>query len=159
MKHSIAWVAYAKGLGSMKATFNSVLFLVVIMVTGSVAPCQGQQSADVYNPSTETTVKGTIEQVKTAFLPGGGASAQAREESSGPMYVNLKTDSGTLAVFLGPSWFAESKGFKFAKGDQIEVTGSKLQDKNVIVAREVKRGDQVLVVRNAQGIPAWSGGR
>jgi hypothetical protein len=143
----------------MKPTFNFVLFLVVIVVTGYVAPCQGQSSADVYNPSTEITVKGTIEQVKTAFLPGGGASAQAREESSGPMYVNLKTDSGTLAVFLGPSWFAESKGFKFAKGDQIEVTGSKLQDKDVIVAREVKRGDQVLVVRNAQGIPAWSGGR
>ena len=143
----------------MKATYNFALFFVVIVVTGYVAPCQGQSSADVYNPSTEITVKGTIEQVKTAFLPGGGASAQAREESSGPTYLNLKTDSGTLAVFVGPSWFLESKGFKFAKGDQIEVTGSKLQDKDVIVAREVKKGDQILVVRNAQGIPAWSGGR
>jgi len=143
----------------MKATFNFALFFVVIVVTGSVALCQEQGLAGVYNPSTETTVKGTIEQVRTAFLPGGGASAQAREESSGPMYLNLKTDSGTLAVFLGPSWFAESKGFKFAKGDQVEVTGSKLQDKDVIVARQVKRGDQTLVVRNAQGIPEWSGGR
>ena len=143
----------------MKATYNFALFFVVIMVTGSVALGQEQGSAGVYNPSTETTVKGTIEQVKTAFLPGGGASAQAREESSGPTYLNLKTDSGTLAVFVGPSWFLESQGFKFAKGDQIEVTGSKLPDKDVIVAREVKRGDQILVVRNAQGIPAWSGGR
>jgi hypothetical protein len=143
----------------MKATFNFALFFVMIVVMGSVALCQEQGSAGVYNPRTETTVKGTIEQVKIAFLPGGGASAQAREESSGPLYLNLKTDSGTLAVFLGPSWFAESKGFKFAKGDQIEVTGSKLQDKDVIVAREVKRGDQILVVRNPQGIPAWSGGR
>jgi len=143
----------------MKATFNFALFFVVMVVTSSVALCQEQGLAGVYNPSTETTVKGTIEQVRTAFLPGGGASAQAREESSGPMYLNLKTDSGTLAVFLGPSWFAESKGFKFAKGDQVEVTGSKLQDKDVIVARQVKRGDQTLVVRNAQGIPEWSGGR
>jgi hypothetical protein len=150
---------YPKGLSPMKATFNFALFLVVIVVMGSVTLCRGQESAGVYDPSTETTVKGTIEQVKTAFLPGGGASAQAREESSGPTYVNLKTDSGTLAVFLGPSWFLESKGFKFAKGDQIEVTGSKRQDKDVIIAREVKRGDQTLVVRNAQGIPAWSGGR
>jgi hypothetical protein len=143
----------------MKATFNFALFLVVTVVMGSITLCQGQEGASVYNPSTETTVKGTVEEVKTAFLPGGGASAQAREESSGPTYLNLKTDSGTLAVFLGPSWFLESKGFKFAKGDQIEVTGSKRQDKNVIIAREVKRGDQTLVVRNAQGIPAWSSGR
>ena len=35
--------------------------------------------------------------------------------------------------------------------------GSKFQDKDRIVAREVKRGDQVLVLRNAQGIPDWSG--
>ena len=83
----------------MKATYNFALFFVVIVVTGSVALGQEQGSAGVYNPSTETTVKGTIEQVKTAFLPGGGASAQAREESSGPTYLNLKTDSGTLAVF------------------------------------------------------------
>jgi len=77
---------------------------------------------------------------------------------SGPIYLNLNADSGTFAVYLGPSWFLESKGFKFAKGDQIEVTGSKLQDKDMIIAREVKRGDQVLVLRNAQGIPDWSGG-
>ena len=70
----------------------------------------------------------------------------------------LKADSGTPAVYLGPSWFLESKGFKFAKGDEIEVTGSKLEAQDTIVAREVKKGDQVLVLRNAQGIPAWSGG-
>ena len=142
----------------MKATFNFALWFVVIAMTGSVALCQEQGSAGVYNSGTETTVKGTVEEVKTSFLPGGGASAQAREESSGPTYLNLKTDSGTLAVFLGPSWFLDSKGFKFAKGDQIEVIGSKRQDKDVIIAREVKRGDQILVVRNVQGIPAWSSG-
>ena len=148
----------------MKATFNFSVLLVVIVMMGqpsSVAFGQGteQERAGVYNQNAETIVKGTVEQVKTAYLPGGGASAQARREMSGPIYINLKADSGTFAVYVGPSWFLESKGFKFAKGDQIEVTGSKLQDKDVIVAREIKRGDQILVVRNAQGIPAWSGGR
>jgi len=90
--------------------------------------------------------------------PLRGASAQARQEVSGPIYLKLNADSGTFAVYLGPSWFLESNGVKFAKGDQIEVTGSKLQDKDMIIAREVKRGDQVLVLRNAQGIPDWSGG-
>ena len=146
----------------MKATFNSSLLLVVIVMTchpSSVALCQGteQETARLYNQNAETTVKGTVEQVKTAFLPGGGATEQANQEVSGPVYLNLKADSGTFAVFVGPSWFLESKSFKFAKGDVVEVTGSKLQDKDVIIAREVKRGDQVLVLRNAQGIPEWSG--
>jgi hypothetical protein len=61
-----------------------------------------------------------------------------------------------LTVSLGPSWFLDSKGFKVAKGDQVEVTGSKFQDQNTIVAREIKKSDQVLVLRNSQGIPEWS---
>src|SRR5499427_778142 len=129
----------------MKATFNFALFFVVIVVTGSVALCQEQGLAGVYNPSTETTVKGTVEHVRTAFLPGGGASAQSQGESSGPLYLDLNSDSGKFAVFLGPAWFAESKGFKFAKGDQVEVTGSKVRD-DAIVAREVKKDDKVLTL-------------
>ena len=144
----------------MRATFNGGLLLVVIVMTGlssSVALCQGtERGRGVYNPGTETTVKGTVERVRTAFLPGGGASAQAQGESTGPLYLDLKSDSGKFAVFLGPSWFAESKGFKFAKGDQVEVTGSKVRD-DAIVAREVKKDDKVLTLRSAQGIPEWSG--
>ena len=142
----------------MKATFNRGLLLVVIVMTGlpsSVALCQGTERG-VYNPGTETTVKGTVEHVRTAFLPGGGASAQSQGESTGPLYLDLNSDSGKFAVFLGPAWFAESKGFKFAKGDQVEVTGSKVRD-DAIVAREVKKDDKVLTLRNAQGIPEWSG--
>jgi hypothetical protein len=116
-------------------------------------------AASFYNPNTETTIKGTVEQVKTAFLPGGGFTQQAEGKFSGPIYLNLKADSGMLKVVLGPSWFLESKGFKFATGDQVEVTGSKFHDQDTIIAREVKRGDQVLVLRNAQGIPEWSRGQ
>lgn len=146
----------------MKARLNFGLLLVVIVMAaqpGSVALCQEEGSARLYNQGTETTIKGTVEEVKTAYLPGGGASAQAQGEFSGPIYLNLQADSGTLRIYLGPSSFLESKNFKFAKGDQIEVTGSKLPNGDTIIAREVKRGDQVLVLRNAQGIPEWSGGR
>ena len=146
----------------MKARFNLCLLLLVILMTsqlGSVALSQESGRAPVYNQNTETTIKGTVEQVRTAFLPGGGASRQARGQFSGPIYLNLKSDSSTFRVFLGPSSFLESKNFKFAKGDQVEVTGSKLPSNNAIVAREVKRGDQVLILRNPQGIPQWSGSR
>jgi len=146
----------------MKATFHRGLLLVVILMTGLpslVALCQGtERERGVYNSATETTVKGTVEHVRTAFLPGGGASAQSQGESSGPLYLDLNSDSGKFAVFLGPAWFAESKGFKFAKGDQVEVTGSKVRE-DAIVAREVKKDDKILTLRDAQGNPQWSGGR
>jgi len=133
----------------------------MMLMTAWVTPLAFSQEAKqggvrFYNPSTETTVKGTVEQVETAYVPGGGLSQQARGKFSGPIYLNLKADSGLLRVYLGPPWFGESKGFKFAKGDQIEVTGAKFNDEHTIIAREVKKGDQVLVLRNAQGIPEWS---
>src|SRR5262249_5589047 len=146
----------------MKATFNVCLLLgVIVMIAqlGSVAFCQEQETARLYNQNTETSIKGTVEQVKTAYLPGGGASRQAHKEFRGPIYLNLKADSGTLRVYLGPSSFVESKGFKFAKGDQVEVTGSKVPNKDAIIAREVKRGGQVLILRNPQMRPQWSPAR
>ncbi len=75
-------------------------------------------------------------------------------------HLELKTESGTLDVHLRPSAFLSSKGFQFAKVDQVEVTGSKatFQGHEAIIAREVRKGGKVLTLRNAQGIPEWSGG-
>jgi hypothetical protein len=84
------------------------------------------------------------------------ARADNRTASGGPLYLDLKSDSGNFRVFLGPPWFVESKNFKFANGDQVEVTGSKA-GKSMIIAREVKKDGQVLTLRNAQGVPEWSG--
>lgn len=149
----------------MKARLHFSVLLVLTMMAWAIpfAYCQGMrgdgtkalvQSAGrdrVYDPNTETTVKGTVEEVKTmqGLWDWGGT------------HLDLKSDSGTFDVHLGPSSFVESKGFTFAKGDRIEVTGSKVkfQDHDAIVAREVKKGDKVLTLRNAQGTPEWSGSR
>ena len=105
----------------------------------------------IYNPATETTVKGTVEEVKT--FSGRGAWNGT--------HLTLKTKSGAFDVHLGPSAYIAKEGFKFAKGDQIEVTGSKVkyQGHDAIIAREVKMGGKTLTLRDAQGFPAWAGGR
>ncbi len=105
----------------------------------------------IYNPATETTIKGTVEDVKTFSGRCGWAGT----------HVTLKADSGTFDVHLGPSAYLQKENFKFAKGDQIEVTGSKVnfQGQEAIIAREVKLGGKVLTLRNAQGFPVWAGGR
>src|SRR5690349_16852855 len=139
-----------------KSTFG--VLLIVAAVLGYALPsayCQGMGggmgAGRIYNPSTETTVSGTVDQVRTIARGFGG----------GGTHLDLKTESATLDVHLGPSAYLSSKGFQFAKGDQVEVTGSKvsLQGHDAIIAREVKKGNKVLTLRNAQGIPEWAGGR
>ena len=104
-----------------------------------------------YDTSTEITAKGVVESVD---------SHTGRMGWNGTHLV-VKFDAETLPVHVGPSAYVEQKGFSFAQGDQIEVTGSKIkfEGNDVIVAREIKKGDMVLTLRNKQGIPAWSRGR
>lgn len=108
------------------------------------------QRTRMYNPATETTVKGTVEEVKTITGHRGWNGT----------HLMLKTEDKSIEVHLGPEAYLKKKGFSFAKGDQIEVTGSKAEfgGSEVIVAREVKKGSETLVLRNEQGVPKWSRG-
>jgi hypothetical protein len=47
----------------------------------------------------------------------------------------------------------------FAAGDAITVVGSKLTmgAEEVLIAREIKKGDQALTLRDANGFSLWSG--
>jgi DNA/RNA endonuclease YhcR with UshA esterase domain len=103
-----------------------------------------------YNPTTEITVKGSVDDVRQV----------TRGQGWGGTHLTLKTDKGTLDVHLGPSRFLESKKFTISKGDQVEVIGSKVQYQghDALIAREITKGDQKLILRNAEGIPEWSGG-
>lgn len=102
-----------------------------------------------YNPSTETTVKGTVEEVK---------QVSGRRGWNGTHLV-LKTEAGQMEVHVGPSSYISGQGFSFAKGDEVEAMGSrvKIEDSDVLIAREIKKEGKTLTLRNAQGIPQWSG--
>jgi len=110
-----------------------------------------------YDMDTEVTIKGTIVKVKEV----------ESEHDCGRMGrkgIHLVVDAGDSAVIvhLGPTKFIEKQDFSLEKGDQVEIIGSKvtLDNKDVLIARQVKKGDKVLILRNEQGIPAWSrGGR
>jgi hypothetical protein len=109
------------------------------------------QRARMYNPANETTVKGTVEEVKTVTGRHGWSGT----------HLTLKTENKTFDVHLGPVSFLKEKGFSFAKGDEIEVTGATTESggSEALIAREVKKGGKALALRDAQGIPKWSGGR
>jgi hypothetical protein len=73
--------------------------------------------------------------------------------------LTFRSEAQTFDVHLGPAAFVSSKNFEFAKGDRIAVTGSKVKmsGEDVIIAREIKKADKTLTLRDAQGFPLWSG--
>jgi hypothetical protein len=105
-----------------------------------------------YDPKAEVTVKGSVEEVKEYPSQSGWHTG---------LHVILKTEGVRFDVHLGPADYWKKNGFELAKGDPIEVTGSKskVDGAEVVLAREVKKGGKSVTLRNAQGVPAWSRGR
>ena len=75
------------------------------------------------------------------------------------VYLTVQTGEGPIAVFLGPSLYVDQLPVEIKALDRIQVTGSKVmwEGKPVILAAEVKKGDQVLKLRDRNGVPLWIG--
>ena len=69
----------------------------------------------------------------------------------------LKTDRETLAVQLGPAAFLDEKDVEIKRGDTLEVTGSRVTigKSQVILARQIRKGDNAWALRNTAGQPLW----
>jgi hypothetical protein len=112
----------------------------------------GPGTGPMYDPDTVTTLRGTASAVTVMPARGG---------RMGGMHLTLASDGQTTDVHLGPTWFLQQEGFEVAKGDSVEVTGSvsDAAGDRFLIAREIKKGQKTLKLRDEQGIPAWSGGR
>ena len=98
-----------------------------------------------YSVAAEITLKGTVDDVK----PGPGQGT----------HVMLKTDDSAFELALGPSWYQTEKKYELARGDQIDVTGakSKVDGRDVLLVREIKKGSETMTFRDAKGFPLWAG--
>jgi hypothetical protein len=140
----------------MKAWKTLVAMIAMLGVAGSASAqpcdcCSGAGNAgQFYSSATETTVAGTVEEVRTVSLPGGGR---------GGLHLSLNTSSGPVEVHVGPTWYVSSRNITFAKGDAVTLIGSKMSmsGREVLVAREITKGQQTLTLRAANGAPVWSG--
>jgi hypothetical protein len=110
----------------------------------------GDPYGRMYNPKTVETLTGEVVSLDK-FTPG--------KRMSYGLHFTLKTEKETIPVHLGPSWYVEKQAVTIAAGDKVEVTGSRVtyEGKPAIIAREVKKGGQVLKLRDAAGVPAWAG--
>jgi len=106
------------------------------------------QGAFKDKPATETKLKGTVEELK---LP-------AKENTKEVAHLMIKNGDVVLDIYLCPKFFIDDMGVTFAKGDEIAFTGSKIKqgDAEMILAREVVKGPDTLILRDEKGNPVWS---
>jgi hypothetical protein len=112
----------------------------------------GGQYQKMYDPKTVETVTGVVKRVDE-IMPMKGMSYG--------VHLLLKSDSEEVAVHLGPAWYVTNQDVSIEVGEKIAVTGSKVmfEGKPAVIAAQVKKGDEVLTLRDENGFPMWSGWR
>jgi len=119
-----------------------------MMWRGSGGWGPGTQYSRMYDTKTVETITGEVTSVNR-ITPFKGMA--------GGVYMNVKTDKETISVQLGPSYYLENQDVKIAAKDKVEVKGSRISfdGKPAIIAAEVKKGDEVLKLRDDAGFPLW----
>ncbi len=128
----------------LSASFGYAQERVTLKAHGSMGP------GNLYDLTTIQRIRGevlTVEEFSPALgMPPG-------------VVLSMKTEEQAIArVFLGPQWYLESRDFEVEAKDRLEVKGSKItyEGKPALVAAVVLRGDQVIRLRDENGVPVWS---
>lgn len=105
------------------------------------------QAPPKYDPATETTFKGVVQELK--LVPPSGGKAV--------VYLVLKSNPDPAQIFLCPKKFLDDMGIEFKPDDAIEITGSKVKQDgtDLTLAREVVKSGETLTLRFKDGKPAW----
>jgi len=141
---------------------SSLLVLLLVAAVAAAQPWQGWKGSGgwgmqggyhrMYDPSKAEMVSGeviSVEQITPMRRMGMGIG------------FKLNTGKETLLVHLGPQWYIERQDIKITAGDKVEVKGVKAvrMGQDIFIAGEVKKGSEVLKLRDENGIPAWAGWR
>ena len=127
------------------------LFATLLLLTGCMVLMTSfalaQNTGPKYDPSTEVTLKGTVQEIK--MVPGAYEG----------VHVMLKTSTDTILVHLAPQGFLKMLDFNVQIGDSFEVVGCKITGEfgPEILSKDVKAGNNEITLRDKKGAPAWAG--
>jgi len=102
-----------------------------------------------YDLANEIKVRGMIEDIKEFQCPVSGTVGY---------HIVLRSGEQPHMVHVAASRFMKEYEISFAKGDEIQVLGSKVKlegHEEAILAREITRGQNTYAFRDKQGRPLW----
>ena len=131
-----------------RALFPIVAAAGLVLSAAAAGPKPQAGEVPKYNPATEATLKGTVQEIKTFACKFGGASGY---------HLELKTEKGVVEVHVAAGKYLTDYDFQFAVGDEVEVTGSTVQmdGKDAFLARTIKKGQVTYTFRDPKGNPLW----
>jgi hypothetical protein len=148
------------GEGVMTSFFTLVVggMSAVSVVASALVqiPAVEPQRSPMYDVKTETTITAVVESVESIAAPRG----RGRRGLAGTHLV-VRIGTVRMEVHLGPSAYLTEKRIAIAKGDALEILGSRItiDDEPVLLARQIKKGETTWTLRDATGRPFWSGRR
>ena len=103
-----------------------------------------------YDATKTETIVGQVVSVDPVTSPRGGGRGIA---------LKVLTGGGNVVAHLGPQWYFDQQQITFAAGDAVEVTGAKVfrHGEEIFVAGSIKKGSEVIKLRDEQGVPVWAG--
>lgn len=127
---------------------NKLFFLIATFALACSTVLGAETAPPKYDLQTETKMKATVEEVK---LPAKGSEKEV-------VHLLLKNGDGVVDLYFCPKSFMDDMGVSFSKGDELALTGSKVKYAGVdlILAREVLKGSDTLVLRDEKGNPVWN---
>ena len=113
--------------------------------------CQDQAKSNSttlkYDLQSETKIKGDVEEVKVFALG-------TRKD-----FVELIVKSGEnkMEIYVCPKPFQDEMAITLSKGDTLTITGAKVkrEEADIILARELVRGQDTFLLRDSKGNPIW----
>ncbi len=105
-----------------------------------------------YDPALAEFMSGEVILVKDVEFDNGNMTGVG---------MDLKTDNQTIAVYLGPHIYVDLQNVRINAGDKVEIKGVRtlLNGQQTVIAAEVRKGDEVLKLRDDNGVPLWAGKR
>jgi hypothetical protein len=137
------------GFSSRRNKIRNKFFLpVATLVLACSAVLGAETGPPKYDLHTEAKMKGTVEEVK---LPAKGNNKEV-------VHLLMKNGDDVVDLYFCPKSFMDDMGVTFSKGDELAFTGSKVKygGADLVLAREVVKGTETLVLRDEKGNPVWS---
>ena len=122
--------------------------MTTVVFAVGLAGIQNTLAQNDYDVKTVATIGGRVLSVEK--------TAPANRRGN---WINLLLQTGneTIAVQLGPDWYIDKQTPRIQPNDTIKVTGSRvtMDGRSIFVAADVTRGNELLRLRDANGIPLW----
>ena len=127
--------------------FSGFVALLFLMFAGPALPFEGEEG---YDENTEVVLSGTVREIV--------------KEERGPVIVRVLHNDRIYNVITAPPWYLARQNIFFRQGSEIEVTGSKVLDRDgvfYLVSRKLKevRTGREIMLRDDFLRPLWRGRR